>query len=116
MSRSMQRQLRVLPLIAPDRDHRRVWFARTLSSCGLSSLPRQGAYANTRRLDDQEIGGKLADVDANDLRHQLSFRRTRQAIEFQEDYATNLEPLANDQLAKIAILRDEDAVTTICLI
>jgi hypothetical protein len=55
-------------------------------------------------------------VDANDLRYQLSFRRTRQAIEFQQDYATNLQPLANDQLAKIAILRDEDAVIAICRI
>ena len=64
----------------------------------------------------QQIAGKLASVDANDLRYQLSFRRTRQAIEFQQDYTTNLQPLANDQLAKIAILRDEDAVIAICLI
>ena len=112
----MQRQLRVAPLIASDRVHRGVWFARTLSSCGFSSLPRQGAYANTRRLDHQQIAGKLARVDANDLRYQLSFRRTRHAIEFQQDYATHLQPLANDQLAKIAILRDEDAVIAICLI
>jgi hypothetical protein len=54
----------------------------SLSLCGFSSLPRQGAYANTRRLDHQQIAGKLAFVDANDLRYQLSFRRTRQAIEF----------------------------------
>jgi hypothetical protein len=68
------------------------------------------------RLDHQQIAGKFAPVDANDLRYQLSFRRTRHAIEFQQDYATNLQPLANDQLAKIAILRDEDAVIAICLI
>jgi hypothetical protein len=55
-------------------------------------------------------------VDANDLRYQLSFRRTRQAIDFQQDYTTNLQLLANDQLAKIAILGDEDAVIAICLI
>jgi hypothetical protein len=90
--------------------------ARTLSSCGFSSLPRQGAHANTRRFDYQQIAGKLARVGANDLRYQLGFRRNRQAIELQQDYAANLQPLANDQLAKIAILRDEDAVTAICLI
>ena len=92
----MQRQLRAPPLIAPDRDHRGVRFAGTLSSCGLSSLPRQGAYANTRRLDNQQIAAKLARVDANDLRYELSFRRTRQAIEFQQDYAAKLQPLTND--------------------
>jgi hypothetical protein len=56
-------------------------------------------YANTRRLDDQQIAAKLARVDASDLRYQLSFRRTRQAIELEQDYATNLQPLANDKLA-----------------
>jgi hypothetical protein len=93
-----------------------VSFARTLSSYGFSSSPRQGAYANTRRLDYQQIAGKLARVDASDLRYPLSFRRARHAIEFQQDYATNLQPLPNDQLAKIAILRDEDAVVAICLV
>jgi hypothetical protein len=77
-------------------------------------LTAAGAYANTRGLDHQQIAVQLACVDADDLRYQLSFRRTRQAIEFQQDDATNLQPLANDELAKIAILRDQDAVITIC--
>ena len=83
---------------------------------GFFSLPRQRAYAYTRRLDHQQIAGNLAGVHAYNLRDQLSFRRTRHAIEFQQDYAANLQPLANDQLAKITILRDEDAVIAIGLI
>jgi hypothetical protein len=38
-----------------------------------------------RRLDHQQIAGNLAGVHANNLRDQLSFRRTRHAIEFQQD-------------------------------
>jgi hypothetical protein len=90
-----------------------VWFATTLSAYEFSSLPRQGAYANTRGLDNQQIAGELARVDTNDICHQLSFRRIRHAIEFKQDYTTNLQPLTNDQFAKITILRDEDAVIAI---
>jgi hypothetical protein len=44
----------------------------------------------------------------------LRFRRIRYEIEFKQDYATNPQPLANDQFAKIAILRDQHALLAIC--
>ena len=76
----------------------------------------RGANANTRGLDYNQIAGELARVDADSLRYQLGFRRIRQAIQFQQDYAANPQPLANDQFAKIAILGDQNAVLAVCRI
>jgi hypothetical protein len=48
-------------------------------------------------------------MDGNNLGYHVSLRRVRKAIQLQQDHAMNPQSLANDELAKIAVFRDQDA-------
>ena len=73
-----------------------------------SASPRQGPDANSAGLDHNQIAQELVRVGGDDLGYHVSFRRIREAIQFQQNHATDPQALANDQLAKIVILSDQD--------
>jgi len=74
-----------------------------------STSPRQWPDANPPGLDHDQIAHELVRMRGNDLGYRVSLRRVRDTIEFQQHHAANPQTLANDQFAKIAILRDQDA-------
>ena len=54
-----------------------------------SASPRQGPDANSARLDHNQIAQELVRVGGDDLSYHVSFRRIREAIQFQQDHATD---------------------------
>jgi hypothetical protein len=71
---------------------------------------RQRSDANTRGFYHNEVTQELVAVERNDLNNDVSLGSVREAIQFQQDDATNAKALADDQFAEVAILGDQNAV------
>jgi hypothetical protein len=85
----------------------REFFARGLSR--VSASPPQRPDANPPWLDHDQIAHELVRVGGNDFGY-VSLRCVREAIQFQQDHAANIQALTKDQFAEIAILREKNAV------
>jgi hypothetical protein len=94
-----------IPLSPPE------FFARGLSR--VSASPRQRPDANPPWLDHDQIAHELVRVGGNDFGCGVSLCCVREAIQFQQDHAANIQALTNDQFAEIAILREKNAVFSI---
>ena len=79
-----------------------------------AASPRQGPQANSPGLDHNEIADQLVRMIGNQFRHGVGLARVRKSIQFQQDHPADAEPLANNQLAEIAIFGDQDATLGVC--
>jgi len=99
-----------------SRGHRQPFVARVRHSVRLapwaSGSPPQGSDTSSSRFDHQQIPRELVHVRGDDCDHPVSLRYSRQAIQLQQDDALDFQPLANDQLTEIPVLRDQDAPVT----
>jgi hypothetical protein len=53
-------------------------------------------------------------MGVNNLRHEVRFCPVRKPVQLKQDYATNLEPLADHQFAEIAIFSYQNAAFAFC--